>query len=91
MIVGKVKNTRDEVLKIKQLSINGNLNGFILITLAMHVRRAEIFNSLDLRPDLHLLIDRLANVKITVKDFKPCGTVVLIKYSMNLQGIFNLF
>lgn len=86
MIVGKVKNTRDEVLKIKQLSINGNLNGFILITLAMHVRRAEIFNSLDLRPDLHLLIDRLANVKITVKDFKPYGTSGAYKALYELAG-----
>jgi uncharacterized SAM-binding protein YcdF (DUF218 family) len=74
MIVGEVKNTRDEAIKIEQLSENGEINDFILVTTAKHMRRAaDIFASRGLTPALYST-DRPISSRITVVDFKPRST-----------------
>ena len=74
MIVGEVKNTQDEAIKIEQLSENGEINDFILITTAKHMRRAaDIFASRGLTPALYST-DRPISSRITVVDFKPRST-----------------
>ena len=86
MIVGEVKNTRDEAIKIEQLSENGEINDFILITTAKHMRRAaDIFASRGLTPALYST-DRPISSRITVVDFKPRGTTGVHKMLYEFAG-----
>jgi uncharacterized SAM-binding protein YcdF (DUF218 family) len=71
VIIGEVKNTKDEALKIEKMTKNDKVNDFILVTSARHMRRvAAIFSSLGLTPALYST-DRPTSNRITVKDFKP--------------------
>jgi len=93
MIVGEVKNTRDEAIKIEQLSENGEINDFILVTTAKHMRRAaDIFASRGLTPALYST-DRPINSRITVVDFKPSGTMpvqrMLYEFAGYIKFILN--
>ena len=86
MIVGEVKNTQDEAIKIEQLSENGEINDFILITTAKHMRRAaDIFASRGLTPALYST-DRPINSRITVVDFKPSGTMPVQRMLYEFAG-----
>ncbi len=71
IISGEVKNTRDEVSKVKQLVESGEISDFILITSAEHMRRAAaIFASQGMNPALYST-GRIKSSSITVKDFLP--------------------
>jgi uncharacterized SAM-binding protein YcdF (DUF218 family) len=86
MIVGEVKNTRDEAIKIEQLSENGEITDFILVTSAKHMRRAaNIFASRGLTPALYST-DRPISSRITVVDFKPHSTSGVHKMFYEFAG-----
>jgi uncharacterized SAM-binding protein YcdF (DUF218 family) len=74
IITGEVKNTQDEALRVDRLVKNGDINDFILVTSAMHMRRAAaIFEDLGLTPALYSTNKKERN-KITIKDFRPHST-----------------
>ena len=86
VIIGEVKNTKDEALKIEKMTKNDKVNDFILITSARHMRRAAaIFSSLGLTPALYST-DRPTSNKITVKDFKPRGVSGVHKMFYEFAG-----
>ena len=86
VIVGEVKNTRDEAIEIEQLSKNGEINDFILVTSAKHMRRAaNIFASRGLTPVLYST-DRPISNRITAVDFKPIGTTGVHKMLYEFAG-----
>ena len=85
MIVGEVKNTRDEAIKIEQLSENGEINDFILVTSAKHMRRAaNIFASRGLIPALYSTDKPIS--RMTAVDFKPRSTTGVHKMLYEFAG-----
>jgi uncharacterized SAM-binding protein YcdF (DUF218 family) len=93
VIIGEVKNTKDEALKIEKMTKNDKINDFILVTSAKHMRRAaDIFASRGLTPALYST-DRPINSRITVVDFKPSGTMpvqrMLYEFAGYIKFILN--
>ena len=93
VIIGEVKNTKDEALKIEKMTKNDKINDFILVTTAKHMRRAaDIFASRGLTPALYST-DRPINSRITVVDFKPSGTMpvqrMLYEFAGYIKFILN--
>mgnify|MGYP006413020549 CR=1 FL=1 len=85
MIVGEVKNTRDEAIKIEQLSENGEITDFILVTSAKHMRRAaNIFASRGLTPALYSTDKPIS--RMTAVDFKPRSTTGVHKMLYEFAG-----
>jgi len=86
VIIGEVKNTKDEALKIEKMTKNDKINDFILVTTAKHMRRAaDIFASRGLTPALYST-DRPINSRITVVDFKPRSTSGVYKMLYEFAG-----
>ena len=86
VIIGEVKNTKDEALKIEKMTKNDKINDFILVTTAKHMRRAaDIFASRGLTPALYST-DRPINSRITVVDFKPSGTMPVQRMLYEFAG-----
>ena len=86
VIIGEVKNTKDEALKIEKMTKNDKINDFILVTTAKHMRRAaDIFASRGLTPALYST-DRPISSRITVVDFKPHSTSGVHKMFYEFAG-----
>jgi len=87
VILGEVKNTMDEALKVNDFVKSNNIDSFILVTSAKHMRRAKsIFNSVGLTPDLYSIDKYDRDNKITGKDFKPRSTSGVYKMLYEFAG-----
>ena len=86
IILGDVKNTLDEAINIERLSENGEINDFILVTTAKHMRRAAyIFSNRGLNPALYST-DRPIDNTIELSDFKPRSTSGVHKMLYEFAG-----